>query len=99
MLKDEFLKTIKQDLTTKNDETLNQLLICFEEILKEYPAQTEIESAKTVEDCYKNMEKYAKEHSKNNSYCFTPTQTKDFIINYLGLKSQTKSFIKLEDFI
>lgn len=99
MLKDEFLKTMKQDLVTKNDEILNQLLICFEEVLKEYPTQTEIDSTKTVEECYKNMKKYAREKASNNSYCFNPKQTKLFIIDYLNLKPQTRSFIKLEDFI
>ena len=99
MLKDEFLKTMKQDLTTKNDETLNQLLLCFEEVLKEYPAQTEIDSTKTVEDCYKKMEEYARTNAKNNAYCFTPDKAKSFIVDYLGLKSQTKTFVKLEDFI
>lgn len=99
MLKDEFLKTMKQDLTIKNDETLNQLLQCFEEVLKEYPSQTDIDSTKTVEECYNKMEEYARENAKNNAYCFTPEKAKSFIVNYLGLKSQAKSFIKLEDFI
>lgn len=99
MLKDEFLKKMKQDLSTKNDETLISLLQCFEEVLKEYPSQTDIDSIKTVEECYKKMEKYAEDNVKGNVYCFTPENTKTFIIDYLGLKFQTKSFIKLEDFI
>lgn len=99
MLKDEFLKTMKQDLTTKNNETLNELLQCFEEVLKEYPTQTDIDSIKTVEECYKKMEEYARENAKNNTYCFTPNKTKSFVIDYLGLKTQIKSFVKLEDFI
>lgn len=96
MLKDEFLKMMKEDLETKNSESLNQLYQCFDEILKDYSSQTEIDSTKTIEECYKNMEKYARENAKNGAYCFTPEKTKDFIINYLNLKP--KGFIKLEDF-
>ncbi len=99
MLKNEFLVMMKQDLETKHDETLNQLLLCFEEILKDYPASTEIDNSKTIEECYKSMEKYAKENAKNNSYCFTPEKTKEFIVNYLGLKTVKTAFINLEDFI
>ena len=45
------------------------------------------------------MEEYARGSAKNNVYCFTPDKTKSFIVDYLGLKTQTKTFVKLEDFI
>lgn len=99
MLKNEFLEMMRQDLKTKNDEQLNSLLSCFEEILKEYPQQTEIDSTKNIEDCYKEMFEYAQKNRKGNSYCFVGENLKTFILKYLNLKRIESSIIRLEDFI
>ncbi|MBQ8845068.1 MAG: hypothetical protein IJ008_03520 [Clostridia bacterium] len=99
MLKDEFLDMMKQDLVTKNDKNLYQVLEIFENILKDYPSTLNIDSSKSIEECYKNMEKYAKSHAKNGCYCFSGVESTNFIINYFGLKKQENIFLKLEDFI
>lgn len=100
MLKAEFLEMQKQDLVTSNDENAKQMLMCFEEVLKEYPSTQEIDSSKTCKDCYSKMETEAKKKAVNGRYCFSPEMTKQFIINYLGLTKIVKSnIIRLEDFI
>lgn len=100
MLKNEFLKMQKQDLVTKNDETLNSLLMCFEEVLKDCPVEIEIDASKTVEECYEKMKEYASKHRSGNSFCFTPEHTKHFVETYLGVehKQVGNKIIKLEDF-
>lgn len=108
MLKDEFILMQKQDLETKKDIVLKQLLEVVEEVLKDYPNYTDLDSNLTIEDCYEKMKTRAKQKAVNNCYCFTPKETKQFIIEYLGLKdvkqedstNTTKTnFINLEDFI
>ncbi len=100
MLRDEFLEMQRQDLITKNDETLNALLECFNEVLKNLPRDVEIDSAKTVEQCYEQMYDYASKHRVGKSFCFTPRETKHFVESYLGVehKSVGDLFVKLEDF-
>ncbi len=99
MLKREFLLMQKQDLVTKKDETLNELLLCFEEALKDYPDNTDIDSTLTVEDCYKKMEKFARDNQRSGKYVFTSKHTKEFIVSYLKLDKKSSSFVNLEDFI
>lgn len=104
MLKDEFISMQRQDIETNNNEVLKQLLLAFEEVLKDYPLTTELSSNLTIEDCYNKMATEARNKAENNSYCFAPKETKEFIIKYLGLNSkqqETKqtTFINLEDFI
>lgn len=108
MLKDEFIKMQRQDLETSKNEILNQLLEAVEEVLKNYPNYIDLGSNLTIENCYEKMKTRAKQKAVNNSYCFTPKETKQFIIEYLGLKdikqedsiNTTKTnFVNLEDFI
>lgn len=108
MLKDEFIKMQRQDLETSKDIVLKQLLEAVEEILKDYPVYVDLDSSLTIENCYEKMKTRAKQKAVNNSYCFTPKETKEFIIEYLGLKdikqkdssNTTKTdFVNLEDFI
>lgn len=108
MLKDEFIKMQKQDLETSEDIVLKQLLEAVEEVLKDYPDYIDIDSSLTIENCYEKMKTRAKQKAVNNIYCFTPKETKKFIIEYLGFKdieqkdsiNITKTnFVNLEDFI
>ena len=102
MLKNEFLEMMQQDLATSNNELAKQVLMCFEDVLKDYPATTEIDSSKSCEDCYKKMHDEAKKNAKDGCYCFTPKMTKEFIVKYLGLETQPATnsvIVKLEDFI
>ena len=108
MLKDEFIKMQRQDLETNKDIVLKQLLVAVEEVLKDYPDYVDLDSSLTIENCYEKMKTRAKQKAVNNSYCFAPKETKEFIIEYLGLKdikqedssNTTKTnFVNLEDFI
>lgn len=99
MLKTEFLEMQRQDLVTSTDENAKQMLLCFEEILKDYPANTEIDASKTCKDCYSKMYNEAHKRAVKGSYCFIGEPAKQFIIDYLGLKKSGKTtFVKLEDF-
>lgn len=100
MLKEDFLEMQREDLVTKKDETLNALLECFKEVLKDFPVGTDIESNKTVEECYKQMYDYASKHKVGQSFCFTPKETKHFVETYLGVEHKKVGFdfVKLEDF-
>ena len=98
MLKEEFLKMQRKDLVTKNEKILDALLECFEDILKNYSADVEIDPSKTVEECYKQMEDFARKNAKNCRYCFTPQDTKMFVEKYLNLEQKSSMFVKLEDF-
>lgn len=99
MLKPEFLEMQRQDLVTSNDENAKQMLLCFEEVLKDYPESLEIDSSKTCKDCYNKMYEEAKKKAVKGSYCFTNEATKQFILDYLGIaKTENKTFVKLEDF-
>lgn len=101
MLKNEFIEMMHQDLETSDNEEVKQVLLCLEEILKEYPVTTEIDSSKNCEDCYKQMKVEAQKRAKNGSYCFAGESLKAFVIEYLGLAKvpgKETSKIKLEDF-
>ena len=102
MLKNEFLEMMHQDLETNNNENAKQVLMCFEEILKEYPASTDIDSSKNCDDCYQKMKEEAKKRAQDGSYCFLGDSLKTFIIEYLGLENvQNKqpNKVRLEDFL
>lgn len=101
MLKKEFLIMQKQDLATSTNRNLKVMLSAFEEILKDYPESTEIDSKKTCEECYKLMEKEARENAVDGGYCFGYEESKTFILNYLGLEEvkDTSTYVTLEDFI
>ncbi len=108
MLKEEFIKMQKQDLETSKDVVLKQLLEAVEEVLKDYPLNIELDSKLTIKDCYEKMKTKARQKAVNNSYCFAPKETKEFIIEYLGLKDIKQedsineiktNFIHLEDFL
>lgn len=101
MLKNEFLEMMHQDLETSNNQEAKQVLLCFEEILKEYPNSVEIDSSKNCDDCYKKMKIEAQKRATNGSYCFLGDSLKEFIIEYLGLESlkdKSANKIKFEDF-
>ena len=98
----------RQDLETSNNLVFKQLLDAVEEVLKDYPDYVNLDSSLTIENCYEKMKTRAKQKAFNNCYCFTPKETKEFIIEYLSLKdikqedstNTTKTnFINLEDFI
>ena len=99
MLKNEFLEMMHQDIETSNNENVKQVLMCFQDILKEYPSSVDIDSSKNCEDCYKQMKAEAQKRAQNGSYCFAGDSLKEFIVNYLGLeKINNSKKIKLEDF-
>lgn len=99
MLKNEFLKMMKQDLETSDNGVLKQLLLSVEEFLQDFPASTEIDSAKSISDLYAKMEVYAKKNAKGSRFVFGPLDLKKFFLDYFGLKEVDASFFKLEDFI
>lgn len=99
MLKNEFLIMQRQDLVTESKPEYQAILLAFEEILKNYPSSTEIDSTKTIIECYKKMEHYAKEHAQNGIYVFLPEDAKKFFIEYLNLGKPSNDFVNLEDFL
>ena len=100
MLKDEFLRMMRQDLVTSEDKMLKAMLECFEEVLSTVGSNFEIDSTKTVQACYKSMYDYASKHREGVGYVFTPSEVKKFIMDYLGVKEDSSSnIIKLEDFV
>jgi len=108
MLKEEFMLMQRQDLETSNNLVFKQLLNAVEEVLEDYPDYMDFNSNLTIEDCYEKMKTRAKQKAVNNCYCFTPKETKEFIIEYLGLKdikqensinTTNTNFVNLEDFI
>lgn len=101
MLKNEFLDMMHQDLETSDNVNAKQVLMCFEEILKDYPASTDIDSSKTCEDCYQQMKEEANKRATAGSYCFLGDALKTFIIEYLGLdkiQDRQTNKVRLEDF-
>lgn len=106
MLRDDFLLMQRLNLETKNDEDLNVLYDCFEEVLKKVPKTTEIDSKKSVESCYEEMKDYAYKHQKNGSFFFSSVKAIEFIENYLEVSniikqdsSKTSEYIDLTDFL
>ena len=104
MLKEEFIEMQRQDIETLNNDVLNSLCDLFEEILEDYPNNTEIESTKSVSGCYSEMRKFAQSKAKNGEYCFGNKQSIDFVIKYLNLerkqeKIDSNDFVDLSDFI
>lgn len=99
MLKNEFLIMQEQDLETSSNNLHKQMLLCFKHLLQDYPEDIEINESKTCAECYDKMfEKAKKEHIE----VFGPEDTKNFIIEYLGITKILHSnakMIKLEDFI
>ena len=98
----------KQDLETNENIVLKQLLTVVVEVLKDYTETVDINPKLTIEDCYNKMKSNARKKAVNNSYCFGPEETKEFIVKYLDLdksnqktiKEEVKSnFVNLEDFI
>lgn len=101
MLKNEFILMQEQDLVTQNDLILKELFDYFKEILKDYPSNIEIDSSKTVEECYHKMKEEARKKAVNGKYCFGPLTTKKFIIEYLGLTETVSNFkiVNITDFL
>lgn len=101
MLKNEFILMQEQDLVTKNDLILNELFECFKEVLNDYPSSVEIDSKKSVEECYHQMEQEARKKAVNGKFCFGPLTTKKFIIDYLGLTETVSNFkiVNITDFL
>lgn len=99
MLKNEFIKMMQDDLQTSDKAEYKELLCAVEEVLKDYPSSTEIDNEKTIEGCYKAMYDFASKNRKGSSYLFGAAQTKDFIINYFGLKETSPASVDLFDFL
>ena len=101
MLKNDYLIMMEQDLVThSNKEQLIAVLDCMKDILKSYPASTEIDETKTVEACFNAMREHASKNKTNNCYYFSPKESVDFITKYLDIKSAAPaSMINLDDFI
>lgn len=91
---------IEQDLETKNESQLIELLDCIKEILKDFSDNIEIDSKKTVEECFEEMAKFARENQKNGCYAFTPKSSTEFIKKYLDLDNKEKNTrVNLYDFM
>lgn len=91
---------MEQDLETKNESQLIELLDCIKEILKDFSDNIEIDSNKSVEECFKEMEKFARENQKNGCYAYTPKSSIEFIKKYLGLDNKEKNTrVNLFDFM
>ena len=105
MLKNEFIENQRQEIVKDDpkleDVILNELFKIIEDCLSVAPNDFEIED-KSVKDCYKKMETYAKENQVNNCYCFSEKQTKQFVNDYFkipDLKNTKIDFVNLSDFI
>ena len=46
-----------------------------------------MEDGKTLEGCFKELEKYAREHKKGNSYYMPPGEAMGLILKYYGIES------------
>ena len=104
MLKEEFIEMQRQDLVTLNSDVLNNLCDLFEDILKDYPNNIDIDSKKSVSGCYSEMRKLAKSKAKNGEYCFGNKESIDFVIKYLNIEAKLEEttdndFVDLTDFI
>ena len=105
MLKDEFLLMQKQDLETSDDFNLKNLLEVFEEVLKPLSSHIEIDSKKSVSDCYKEMENYARKNAKSRCFSFNSKQVIDFVSKYLEINdlvnnsADNNTFVDLSDFL
>lgn len=101
MLRDEFLIMQRQDLVTAEDENLNTLCDVFEEVLKSVPSNFEIDSKKTVKECYDKMYVHAQKNQKNHSYCFNTKAVIEFVSNYLEVDvlEQKTDYVDLTDFL
>lgn len=99
MLKNEFLNVMQDDLVTNQTPQLVAMFDLFKEVLKDCPNDLDIDSSKTVEDCYSQMKKFAEKNQQNGAYCFTYSASRDFVKKYLGVKDILPGFINLEDFI
>ena len=105
MLKDEFLLMQEQDLETSDDSNLKNLLEVFELVLKRLPSNTDIDSKKSVSDCYKEMEYFARKHAKSGCFSFNSKQVIDFVSKYLEVNdlvsnsADNNTFVDLGDFL
>lgn len=97
MLIDEFINMCREDLVTENNDTLNELLSCVENIFSHYSKSTDIDSSLSIRGLYSNMENYAK---TNNITCFCGARLQDFILDYFKLNKIMKfPMVNLEDFM
>ena len=73
----------------------------IEDSLKVTSSEFDIDENKTVKSCYDEMEDYAGSHQENQCYCFTESETRDFIKSYFEIKEQEvkTEFVNLSDFI
>jgi len=100
MLKIEWLQREKQFIDNSNKRGLKGLYNHINNFLQNFNSSVEIEDSKTVEECYKKMEKYAEKHRDGNSYCFLDDEEEKFVLEYLGVKSESETkIINLSDFL
>lgn len=99
MLKKDWLESEKQ--LTQNNKILSELYKLIEDSLKVTSSEFEIDEKKTVKSCYDEMEDYAEKHQENQCYCFTESETREFVKNYFEIKEQEvkTEFVNLSDFI
>ena len=104
MLKEEWLKEQKQEINKENPSVEENILIVLLKIIEECLSQTksnfEIDNDKTVKNCYKKMEDYARENQVSGCYCFSEEQTKEFVKNHFNIvEIEENKIINLSDFI
>lgn len=104
MLKEEWLKEQKEEINKENPSVEETILIFLLKIIEECLSQTksnfEIDNDKTVKNCYKEMEKYARKNQVSGCYCFSEEQTKEFVKNYFNIvEIEENKIINLSDFI
>jgi hypothetical protein len=92
MVGTEFIKMMKQDIETHKDKAiLSNVVDIMEEIVKQNPLVYINSDGKTPENCYMLMREHAKKNAVDNSFCFTPKMSIEFIGNYLGLTATVSS--------
>jgi len=101
MLKNEFILMQKQDLETSDDFNLKNLLEVFETVLNPLSSDLEIDPKKTVSDCYKEMEMYARKNAKGGKFSFNSKQVIEFVSKYLSVDNLEikNTFVDLGDFL
>lgn len=100
MLKNEWLERENNVVSQSNKKAFESLYSHINGFLDSVSNSVEIDDSKSVEDCYKNMEKYAEEHQEDGCYCFTDEEEKEFVLKYLNLKIEDKTeIINLSDFL
>ena len=104
MLKEEWLKEQKEEINKDNPSIVENILIELLKIIEGCLSQTksnfEIDNEKSVKNCYKAMEKYAKEHQVEGCYCFNEEQTKKIVRDYFGIiEIEESKIFNLSDFL